>query len=198
MGAPIEELQRIGLKVFASDDSAVRAREFVPIFHRWIQTRALGELLLVDVADYAHVPEGPGAVLVAHEGNFSIDLADERLGLLFYRKTPAPGTLVDRLRRLAHITLQAARLLEQDPALAGRLRFRGEALELFANDRLLAPNDDATRMAFAPALRELLTTLYGAVDCRVETPQRDRRERFALHITAPAAVSVADLLTRLG
>lgn len=197
MGAPIEELQRIGLKVFASDDSTVRAREVVPVFHRWIQTRALDGLLLVDVADYAHVPEGPGAVLVAHEGNFSIDLADDRLGLLFYRKTQAPGALADRLRLLARTTLQAARLLEQDPALAGRLRFRGERIELFANDRLLAPNDEATRAAFAPALRELLAVLYGPVDCRIEPASDDVRERFGVRIEAPAPVSVADVLLRL-
>ncbi|MGH7786346.1 MAG: hypothetical protein ACRERC_05730 [Candidatus Binatia bacterium] len=197
MGAPIEGLQRIGLKVFASDDSSVRAREVVPVFHRWIQTRALDGLLLVDVADYAHVPEGPGAVLIAHEGNFSIDLAEQRLGLLFYRKTAAAGSLGERLRQLARTTLHAARLLEQEAALAGRLRFRGEALELFANDRLLAPNDATTRAAFAPALRELLATLYGPVECRVDTTANDVRDRFGLHITAPQPVSVTDLLTRL-
>src|SRR4030095_5221476 len=74
MGAAIEALQRIGVKLFAADGSSVQPREFVPIFHRWIQTQAVANHLLIDVADYAHVPDGPGVLLVAHEGNFSLDL----------------------------------------------------------------------------------------------------------------------------
>ena len=63
MSAPIEELQRIGVKLFMVDGVSVRPREFVPVFHRWIQTQAVRDQLLIDVADYEHVPEGPGVLL---------------------------------------------------------------------------------------------------------------------------------------
>ena len=37
----------------------------------------------------------------------------------------------------------------------GRLRFRADALELTANDRLRAPNTPATQEALQPAVREI-------------------------------------------
>lgn len=196
MGDALEELQRIGLKLFAADGVAVRPREFVPVFHRWIQTRALGNHLLIDVADYEHVPEGPGVVLVAHEGNYSIDLAEGRLGLAYNRKTPAPGTLAERLRAVARAVLTACRLLEDEPALAGRIRFRGDELHLFANDRLHAPNTPATSAAFQPALTEFLHSVYGDAGYRV-TPDHDARERFGVRVRAAGALSVAELLARV-
>lgn len=196
MGGAVEALQRIGLKLFAADGTSVRPREFVPVFHRWIQTRAVADQLLIDVADYSHVPDGPGVLLVAHEGNFSVDLGGGRMGLAYNRKTPANGALADRLRGLARTVLDACQRLEEEASLRGRMRFRGDALELFANDRLHAPNEPETLVAFRPALDALLRALYGESACTV-TPEADARERFRVRVQAPAAVSVRELLARL-
>ena len=196
MGAPVADLQKLGLKLFTADGVAVAPREFVPIFHRWIQGGALSDLLLVDIADYEHVPEGPGVVLVAHDGNFSVDLGGGRMGLLYTRKQPAAGDLAARLHSLAKTVLGACQLLESDPALAGRMRFRGDRLQLIANDRLLAPNDAATLATLRPAVDALLTTLYGDGSCTVQHDP-DPRQRLTLSVQAPHPVSVADLLQRL-
>ena len=80
MPAALSDLHRIGIKI-ASADGALPARELVPVFHRWIQTGAVPGHLLIDVADYDHVPEGPGILLVAHEGNLGMDLIGGTLGL---------------------------------------------------------------------------------------------------------------------
>lgn len=197
MSAPIEELQRIGVKLFMVDGVSVRPREFVPVFHRWIQTQAVRDQLLIDVADYEHVPEGPGVLLAAHEGNFSVDLGGGRMGLAYTRKAPLPGTVADRLRGAARSLLGACRLLEGEPALGGRIRFRGDELQVFANDRLHAPNTAATLMAFQPALQALLRVLYGDVACAV-TPEADPRERFGVRVRAPMPTSVRELLERTG
>jgi hypothetical protein len=194
--AALEELQRIGIKLYAADGVSLRPRELVPVFHRWIQTQAIGDQLLIDVADYAHVPEGPGVMLIAHEGNFSLDLGGGRMGLAYQRKTPAAGTLADRLRVVARTVLDACCRLEEEPALDGRVRFRGDELQLFANDRLHAPNHAETLAAFQPALQQLVRALYGDVDCTV-TPEREARERFSVHVRAPSAVGARDLLPRL-
>jgi hypothetical protein len=196
MGRDLGDLQRIGLKLFAADGASVNPRQLVPIFHRWIQTQAIADQLLVDVADYAHVPDGPGVMLVAHEGNFSLDLGGGRMGLAYNRKTPMAGGLEERLRLLVRTVLDACLQLEVEPALEGRLRFRGDELQLFANDRLRAPNEPQTLAAFQPALAGLLRMLYGAPACTV-TPEPDRRERFGVHIQAPAPVSPRELLGRL-
>lgn len=196
MAAPLAELQRLGLKLACAEGVALPAHDLVPVWHRWIQQRAV-EQLLIDVADYEHVPEGPAVVLVAHEGNYALDGGDGVLGLMYYRKQPAAGDLAARLASLARTVLTAARLLEQDPALGGKVRFRADRLELFANDRLRAPNVAATYAAFQPTLDALLETLFPGTPCDIQRPS-DPRDRFTLRITAPQPATVDQLLARLG
>ena len=73
------DLQKIGMKFFAEDGSTIDLVEFIPIFHRWIQNKALSDLL-IDVADYSHVHAGPGILLIAHEGNYAVDETGNRRG----------------------------------------------------------------------------------------------------------------------
>ena len=101
--ATVMELQRIGIKLFADSSAPVPVREFIPVFHSWIQKQAIENHLLIDVHNYSHIHNGPGILLVAQEGNFSIDLADGRMGLLYYRKKSGDGfasVLKTALRRL--------------------------------------------------------------------------------------------------
>ena len=72
MAAPIEQLQRFGLKLFVDSAAVVSPHACVPIFHRWIQTGAV-DGLLIDVADYTHLTDGPRVLLVAHEGGGGIN-----------------------------------------------------------------------------------------------------------------------------
>ena len=58
---------------------------FSGVFQGWIQRKAL-DGQLIDVADYRHVFEGPSVVLIGHDGDYTIEKRDGRLGLLFTRK----------------------------------------------------------------------------------------------------------------
>src|SRR5688572_17138183 len=89
--------QKLAAKFFFDPVTTVTPEEFVPVLHSWIQTHAVPDHLLVDVADYAHVVDGPGTVLVAHEGNFYTDRGQGRPGVLYTRKLPLPGTLTERI-----------------------------------------------------------------------------------------------------
>ena len=117
-------VQRIGLKVFLDDGAVLSPRDVIPVFHRWIQTRAV-DGMLIDVADYAHLPTGPLVLLVAHEGRYVLDRGDDRLGLQYVRTQPLDGRLETRLRTVAGMLVRAARLLESDATLPGPVRFRG-------------------------------------------------------------------------
>ena len=68
-------------------------------------------------------------LLVAQEGNFSIDMADGRMGLLYYRKKSGNDVACYEDRP----GLQAARVRSFD----GRLRFRRDEMWIVTNDRLL-------------------------------------------------------------
>ena len=64
----VANLQRIALKIFLDDASVLEPGDVIPVFHRWIQRQAV-DGLLIDVADFPHMPTGPCVVLVAHEAH---------------------------------------------------------------------------------------------------------------------------------
>ena len=96
--------------------------------------------LLIDVADYTHLTGGPRVVLVAHEGNYALDDADGRPGLVYTRKQPLDGPLADRLAEAARALFAAAERLERDSADEGdgRAAFLGNEIAVIANDRRAA------------------------------------------------------------
>jgi hypothetical protein len=186
------DLQRIGVKVFCGDGAVVGLQEFIPIFHRWIQTHAI-EGLLIDVADYSHMTRGPGILLVAHEGMYGIDETGGRRGLVYCLRQPTAGSLESRLTSAMRSALAACRQLASEPELQGRIAFRGEELLVFANDRLHAPNSEESLEQFRPALSTVLASLYPGLECTVMR-EPDERERFAVTVTVPEPVAVATLL----
>ena len=189
------------LKLFLDDASDVELEEFIPVFHDWIQTQQLDELL-IDVADYRHVPQGPGIVLVAHDAHYVMDLTDARLGLLYSRRRethPSRCTIQrveDRLRSVWHCALTACQRLEAHPALHGRLRFRGNELLLRCNDRLRAPNTTAAYDELYQHLEPFLATLYPGQRVAV-AHILEETSRLTVAIKVPALLDVDTLLTRL-
>jgi hypothetical protein len=186
---------RLAVKFYADDSSGVSADEVVPIFHSWIQERALSDHMLIDVADYSHVPDGPGAVLVAREANIYLDRFDKRVGLRYSRKQALEGSSSDRLRFLFRAALQACELLEQNTTLGGRIRFRTDQASFQINDRLLAPNTAQTFDSVKPELNRFLTELYGAV--RLEYRDDDPKNLFEVFISSTVNPDITTLLSRL-
>jgi len=189
------ELQHVNVKLFVQTPGEVDLEPLIPIFHSWIQGQASEELLL-DVADYRHVAEGPGVVLIGHQANYSVDNTDNRLGVRYNRKAALGGSNQDRLKQATRSALTACQRLESEPGLNGKLRFAGQELELFINDRLLAPNGDATREAIAPELRAFLHELFARSEYALRYSS-DPRRLFSVSIRASQAFSVSDLLKNL-
>ncbi len=186
------DLYRVGVKLFCDKGQEIPLVDFIGVFHRWIQTQAVPGLL-IDVADYSHISEGPGIVLVAHEGNLAVDETRGRRGLLYYSKRPSSQSLDERLCIVTETVARAAALLAGDEELGGRLAFSGSELEVFSNDRLLAANDEAGRALLEPAVAELATHAYGEEGFRIEHLSQDPRERLAFVIHADRAVTVEEL-----
>ena len=136
-------MDHIGVKIFARSGSRVDWASLIPVFHRWIQEGTMAEILPVDVADYSHVPMGPGVLLIGHHATVSVDNRENRLGVLYLRKTVLEGSVADKLRHSCQGAVRAARQLEREADLRG-LVFDETSLEMFVNDRLLAPNIPGT------------------------------------------------------
>ena len=190
------DAHKLQLKVYLTPESArtLDVEDLIPVFHRWIKQRTLPELT-IDVANYRHVPQGPGVVLIGHGSDYFLDEGEGRPGLLHNRKRAglAPA---ERLSDLARRTLYAASLLEKDLALTGKIKFATNELLFRVNDRLAAPNSDATFAALKPELETLAKTLFGG-PCdltRVGGP----KELFAVRIKSNAAAPLATLLERAG
>ena len=186
------ETHKIIVKFFVEDASRIRGEQFVPIFHSWIQQKAIPEHLLIDVADYQHVVGGPGTVLVAHEANFSMDREEGRLGLMYTRKQPASGEFFDRLKQAFRACLQGCARLEADT----QLRFKTNECVVRLNDRLLAPNNSESYSAVEPHLRKLADQLWPNAHTHLE--HRPHLHRlFEVQIKSSASGSVSNLLSRL-
>ncbi len=170
-----DAVQHINLKIFVRDPGAFDLGDAVVVFHRWIKDSVCPEML-IDVADYRHVPEGPGIVLVAHEANYSLDNRENRLGLQYNRKAALDGTFQSRLQQAHAAALAACERLEHEPPFQGKLAFDRDRLEFFVNDRLLAPNTEETWEALKPELEKHFA------GCSLERTG-ERRDLFRVAIT---------------
>jgi len=189
------DLHKFGIKFFAQGAEQIDILKLIPIYHRWIQQSAL-EDLLIDVADYSHVPSGPGVMLIAHEGNYALDETGHERGVVYYSKHKLSGDLSERFAQVAQRALKAAELMSADADLEGALKVPGNRLQLFANDRLVAPNTDAVYAELEPAFKAFLDRLYAGAAYKLER-EADPKERLSVRVSADAEVPLKTLLARL-
>ena len=112
------DLQNVNFKLVVEKPEEVDLEPLVPIFHNWIQNQVCEELLL-DVADYRHVPEGPGVILIGHQANYSVDNTENRLAVRYNRKAAVEGSNQERLKQAAKAALTACQRLEAEPRMQG-------------------------------------------------------------------------------
>jgi hypothetical protein len=202
------DLQHINVKLIlerSADLGPGILDPIIPIFHGWIQNQVFRDQvfrnedlpeLLIDVADYRHVHHGPGILLIGHEADYSIDNTDGRLCLRYNRKIPLTGTNDEKLVHAAYSALAAAKRLQEDTRLNSKLNFNGHDIEIFINDRLIAPNNDETRRALDPELRHFANKLLNGAEYSLKY-ETDPRRLFSVTIHSEREFSIDDLLQNL-
>jgi hypothetical protein len=170
------EVHRIGVKFFAADPASAPLDKFIPVFHNWIQRQSVAGHLLIDVHDYRHLHQGPGILLVAHEGNFSIDATDGKAGLLYYRKTPTGLSAVDHLTTIFKSALHAKRLLEKD----AKMQFDAGEFAVVGNDRLHAPNSDEAFAQLKEPLAAAIRQMFEGAEFQLSRTSVDPKERLTI------------------
>jgi hypothetical protein len=186
------DLQHVNVKLLVRDPDKVKWDALIPVFHSWIEDQVMDELLL-DVADYRHVPSGPGIVVIGHQANYSVDASDGRVGVRYNRKAAAEGSQEDRLWQAVRAAASACQRLEEEGRLGGSIRFNGREMEFFINDRLLVPNTDSARKQFAGEIESFFGKLFGSSEYTI-THDIDPRRRFGFAVRSSKAFSTADLL----
>jgi hypothetical protein len=185
--------QRIAIKLFVAPDPTahVPLEQFTPLFHEFIQKASVPGLL-VDVADYAHVPN---IVLIGHDVDYGIDSVGGHTGLLVVRKRFGRAALAEVTRDTLARAFACAQAIEDD----GRtgIVFSPAAIELQVLDRLAAPNDAETFQAMRDDVAPVFEQLLGA--CTIaRAGEDDPRKPASLVVRAAADVDHASLLEKLG
>src|SRR2546426_154327 len=98
-----------------------------------------------------------------------------------------------RIESLPEILLQAfdaavaaCARLEQEPAFAGKLKFDWGDCEFSINDRMLAPNREATYLALKPEFDRFLAEVWGADSYSIER-RGEERELFQVQVKKSGA-----------
>jgi hypothetical protein len=189
------QLQHVNVKLLLQSSQGLSLEPLIPVFHSWIENQN-GDELLIDIADYTHVPAGPGVVLIGHEGNYSVDNADDRLGVRYNRKAELNGGNQNVLAQATRAALAACQRLESEPRLGGKFRFNGQDIEIFINDRLIAPNAAASRESLDPDFQLFSQKLFKGQEYSIDYDM-DPRTLFTAKVKAAQPFTVAQLLEAL-
>ena len=186
------QTRKFQVKLFAKNDR-VELEKLIPVFHAWIREKRIDDELLIDVADYSHVPQGPGVVLIGHESDYYFDMGDDRPGLLYSRKRGLDGDLEAGIRDSFARALRACQLLEQDDTLG--LKFSTSEALFRVQDRLAAPNESSTFEALGPRLKSAAASIFG--DGLSMEHRRNPRGPFSVAIRTGFDGSVSEALAKL-
>ncbi len=189
-------LQKIGVKFFLEKGGELPLSSFIPVFHRWIQEDKL-EGLLVDVAEYSHVHQGPGVLLVAQEANYSVDEMDGKRGFLYSQKRTPEKSKQEHLKTAFRRALKACSLLEKEPEAAGKVKFAVNHLQVFVNDRLEAPHGSEVSGKLEEILNSFLSWLYEG-EKYLLLHEKDPRKRTGFEVKFEKAPDLETLLKQLG
>ena len=169
-----EGLQKINVKIPLDAPNDFDYDVILAVFGRWRLEE--GEEI-IDLADYLHVPGGPGCILVSHRWHFGIDFGDDQPGLFFSSRKGLKGKTAQRIARVVYDSLAKGKRLLSENAIPETISPRLGELEIAINDRVAAPNTDATDAVVRPGLTTVLDRLYGKGKYVVE---RDKNPRHRL------------------
>ncbi len=184
-------VQHINVKFYIENAESVNVPDFYPVFNAWTQTQRLDDLL-VDVADYLHVHNGPGMLLIGHKADYSLDNRAGRLGLLYNRKEQLEGSTQDKLAQAVRAALNVALILQNENG----LKFNGQEMQVIVNDRLLVPNNTKTFAALEPEFKTFFDKLFNGTEYAI-TNIAEPRERFTVNVKASKNFDLEALLKNL-
>ena len=184
-------IQHVNIKFYLENPETIDLANYAAVFNTWIQKQRLEELL-IDVADYLHVHNGPGIMLIGHEADYSLDNRSGRLGLLYNRKAQLEGRTQEKLVQAARAALNAAQILEKENG----LKFNGSEVQIIVNDRLLVPNTAETFTALEADIKSFFDELYSGAGYSL-AHHSDPRQRFTVNVKAESRFDVDALLKNL-
>lgn len=161
----------------------------IPAFHRFIQ-RGLVEGALLDVADYRHVPRGPGVMLIAHD----VDYGLTHDAFTVVRKRSASDTAATQVTDLLRMGLGFMEELAADHDLD--VSVDPARVTVAVHDRALGTRDEVAEQ-LRSQLEPVAAELYGEQAKVAVVESEDPRHAPAVQVEADPEAA-AGLLDRLG
>jgi hypothetical protein len=189
------EISRISYKIFMDKGEEVPTETWFEVFNTWIHEPDSD--ILVDVADYTHVKNGPQTILVGHQANYAVDTTDGRFGFLYARKRNLDGDLAESLEEVISTGLRACKRLNEDARLESQINFNVGSTQIALNDRLGATNDEDTFASLKETLTPILNRLYGGAGCEM-TRDEGEGKRLTVDLQIPGEFSPSQLIENLG
>ena len=184
------KLQKFGIKLYLKTNGNFDSKDFIPMFHNWIQNKVVPNHLLIDVADYSHIPDGPGVMLIAHEGHFSLDQENHQPGIMYMRKSEFGGDFKERFINVLLITIQAANHLCNNK-INNEVDFIHNSFRFIANDRRVAENTLENQKLYQEEVQKALTALYPTCEVKYEDISREN-ERLAFTINFNQDINILE------
>lgn len=179
-------LQHIAFKIFAESEIS-DWEQFINVFHGWVAAQSMPEMM-IDVADYRHVPQGPGVVMVGHAADYYMDNVAGKPGLRFVCKVDKEGSNADRIKHAVTSASAACARLESE---VSGMKFSRTDFELTVNDRGVAPNTGDTRSFLESELPAILKDALGS-DVEIEIQQDERKLAGAsIKVASPIELAAA-------
>ena len=181
------ELQHIAFKIFVDGDLSVAWEEFINVFHGWVASQSMPEMM-IDVADYRHVPNGPGVVMTGREADYYMDNTAGKPGLRYVCKVKQDGSNDDRIKQAYAAASAACARMESE---VEGLKFSRTKFELTINDRAFAPNNAATQSFLSESLATSLEAALGSA-AQIQLQQDERKLAGAvIEVSAPVQFAAA-------
>ena len=171
------EVQKVCLKipVLGKIDSKAVQKAFMV----WIQKNKLPGIL-IDVADYGHMHQGPGTVLMAHEFIFSLDEQDGINGIRVSSRLTSDKPLASRINENLDLLKKGGQLLHEELG----LQIDGTRIEICVLDRL---NSDANTPKI---LQETLALLLPGHRLQKQDAAREARRLPGIDLVVSPALTL--------
>lgn len=186
------DLQRISVKLLCDAPGGVNIDPVIAIFGRWRQELD-DPADWVDLADYAHMPQGVGVLISGKHEAFSVDQTDPGIGLLFVGKSGFTGSDQERFVQAFRRALRHINRVIAEPEWPASIVPRAGDWLVTVNDRLAFPNTAETDARLGDAVAGAAKALFG--DSVTLVRDEDPERRYAYRVTtanAPDLTGLAD------
>ena len=185
------DLQRIDLKALLDVAEGTKYEPILTVFDRWRQeTDAPSDW--VDLADYAHMRQGPAVIMAGKREHLAIDTNEPGPGVLVQTRKDLSGDVSERFLEAFRRHLALSTRLTSEPEWPSGIQVRGGDWVVAVNDRLGFPNSEETDEQLRAGMTAALDRLFGEGGYDL-TREENAESRYGYRVRAEGNPTLKEL-----